>query len=225
MGSARQALTFIFDTGSSWLWIPSDACPKAQCTGTTYHYGKSSTYSATAVNQTVTYGKGQVQGYVVSDQVGLVSDGSVTATSSKFLSIFTATDISGISSDGLLGLSPTFMASASSGGELLMTSLVRTGVVSKKMFSMYLATYTKQSKIFFGGWNDTYVTAMYPADQLVNKTVSDLVCWVSLIAQNYWQVKLSTVTVSGTTNITLSYNAVVLDSGSSMIYVPTNDYN
>ena len=28
MGSQKQAMTFIFDTGSSWLWIPSDACPK-----------------------------------------------------------------------------------------------------------------------------------------------------------------------------------------------------
>jgi hypothetical protein len=72
-------MSFIFDTGSSWLWVPSDACPKSQCPGTTYHYAASSTYQASATTEKITYGKGQVQGYVVQDQVALSNSGSFTA--------------------------------------------------------------------------------------------------------------------------------------------------
>ena len=59
MGSEKQPLTFIFDTGSAWLWIPTDACPKEQCTGNRFHYGTSTTYTPYEDEKhTVTYGNG-----------------------------------------------------------------------------------------------------------------------------------------------------------------------
>lgn len=68
----------------------------------------------------------------------MTSDGTFTASSAKFLSIYYATDISGITTDGLLGLSPSFISSSSSGGELLITSLYNSGVIKKKMFGLFL---------------------------------------------------------------------------------------
>ena len=127
-------MTFIFDTGSSWLWVPSDTCPKSQCPGTTFHFGSSSSYTPTTVSEKITYGKGQVQGYIVSDSVSLTDSIALMARNSKFLSIYTASDISSVRSDGLLGLSPQFMSNGD--GELLISSLRRNGVIPRQMFTM-----------------------------------------------------------------------------------------
>lgn len=88
MGSHLQPMTFIFDTGSSWLWVPSDACPKTQCAGNTYHYGSSNNYVATTNTYTITYGKGQVKGYIVQDFVSLNSNGTLNTTKARLLSIY-----------------------------------------------------------------------------------------------------------------------------------------
>jgi hypothetical protein len=53
-----------------------------------------------------------VKGYLVSDQVSLTPNASYVARNAKFLSIYQATDISGLETDGLLGLSPKFISSA-----------------------------------------------------------------------------------------------------------------
>ncbi|CDW72166.1 eukaryotic aspartyl protease family protein [Stylonychia lemnae] len=217
-------MTFIFDTGSAWLWVPSDACPKSQCPGNQFHYGQSSTYQQTGYNETVTYGKGQVKGYVVQDQVSLTSattGSTYVAQSSKFLSIYEASDISGLISDGLLGLSPNFISSTN--GELLIASLKKSGAISKQMFALYLASTTKTSQIQFGGYDQTQVLSRYSTAEKVNKTAEDLICWVKIVSKAYWQVQLDQATVNGQA-ISIKIQKVVFDSGASLSYVPSYDY-
>ena len=77
-------MTFIFDTGSSWLWVNTDKCPTTECSGERYHYSKSSEYAETTTEEKIVYGKGQVDGMIASDTVSLFSNGASSATS-KFL--------------------------------------------------------------------------------------------------------------------------------------------
>ena len=74
--------------------------------------------------------------------------------------------------DGVLGLSPNFINSEVSGGELFIKKLNATGKISKAMFSIYLARTGTQSKMHFGGWSDTFVNAKYTTAERVNKTAS-----------------------------------------------------
>ena len=58
-----------------------------------------------------------------------------------------------------MGLSPKFMSGSNTGGELLITSLVKSSAIKKAIFSLYIATTKEQSKMFLGGYDDAYVKA------------------------------------------------------------------
>jgi hypothetical protein len=53
------------------------------------------------------------------------------------LAIYTAVDLTGLETDGLLGLSPTFV-STSNAGELYLTSLKNAGIIKGAIFAMLL---------------------------------------------------------------------------------------
>jgi hypothetical protein len=115
---------------------------------------------------------------------------------------------------------------SSDNGELFITSLRKSGAISKQMFSIYLGlSGSKQvSKMWFGGYDDSYVTAPYTADELRNKTVDDLISWMSITSKNYWQVSLNEAYV-GSNKLSLAISKVVFDSGASLMYIPSYDYN
>jgi cathepsin D len=51
-----------------------------------------------------------------------------------------------------------------------------------------------------------------------------LVSWTPIISQNYWATYLVSAKISNIT-VPLSVNAVIYDSGTSLIYMPTQEYN
>ena len=59
----------------------------------------------------------------------------------NFLSVYTATDLSTLESDGLLGLSPKTRTKGKSGMELhlLVTELYKDKAISSTIFALYLA--------------------------------------------------------------------------------------
>ena len=99
-------MSLLFDTGSSWLWVPSDDCPANQCPGNRFKNGESITFQKTGATEKITYGKGEVDGNIVTDQIHL-STSTGTINDFVFLSIYQAADLTGLEADGLLGLSPT----------------------------------------------------------------------------------------------------------------------
>lgn len=131
-----------------------------------------------------------------------------------------------MTSDGILGLSPKFMSSASSGGELLLTSLAKSGAIRNAIFGLYITYSNKQSKMHIGGWDDNYIKAAYPKGvDLTGKYAADLICWMDVNSNNYWQVSFQYVLVNGASyNFTPSVSNFVFDSGSSLSYIPASDY-
>ncbi len=113
-------MSFIFDTGSAWTWVPSQDCPDDQCPNEHYQYTKSNGYRNTGTKDAVYYGIGSVEGYVVNDDVAIANSQSAMALDVNFLSVFGATDLSGIKSDGLLGLSPRNKGTAAYNGVHLL---------------------------------------------------------------------------------------------------------
>jgi len=64
-------MTFIFDTGSAWTWLPNNDCPKTECTKRIYDYSKSSAYDKSGDEAEVFYGIGYIKGLIVNDDIAI----------------------------------------------------------------------------------------------------------------------------------------------------------
>lgn len=64
-------MTFIFDTGSAWTWIPSEDCPDNQCPNEHYRYHESNGYRDTGEIDKVIYGIGEIEGRIVNDDIAV----------------------------------------------------------------------------------------------------------------------------------------------------------
>ena len=131
-------MTFIFDTGSAWTWLPNNDCPKTECTKNIYDYSRSTAYDKTEDEAEVTYGIGYIKGTVVNDDIAIENNQKSAARDVNFLSVFHANQLDTIESDGLLGLSPKVIRQEKN-MHLLVDQLKVDGVISKAIFAMYLA--------------------------------------------------------------------------------------
>ena len=76
IGSNKQQLNFIYDTGSSWLWVPKKDCEG--CPSSNYFDSENSeTYNPQDLYLQLHYGKGSVKGYIFEDQVSLSESSTV----------------------------------------------------------------------------------------------------------------------------------------------------
>lgn len=67
-------MSFIFDTGSSWTWVPNSDC--LTCPGNHYSYAFSEDYYQSPYTKTIFYGVGSVEGYVVNDDFTVAPPGN-----------------------------------------------------------------------------------------------------------------------------------------------------
>jgi hypothetical protein len=47
--------------------------------------------------------------------------------------------------------------------------------------------------MWLGGYDESYITSGYTAAELADKTVDDLIAWMPVTSNSYWQVQLSQV--------------------------------
>ena len=80
----------------------------------------------------------------------------------NFLNVYSASKLSGLRADGLLGLSPSTNRRGSQTNEkvhLLVTELKKDGVIDKAMFAVFLGEYYRKSKstVRFGGYDQNII--------------------------------------------------------------------
>ena len=74
MGTHLQEMDFIFDTGSSWTWIPNKDCSEFDCgRNKRYNYEKSKKYEISKNEKEVHYGVGSITGYIASDSIAITN--------------------------------------------------------------------------------------------------------------------------------------------------------
>lgn len=147
------------------------------------------------------------------------------------MSVFYAKDLSTIESDGLLGLSPKSDYVSQGNTEpmhLLVNEMKVDGIISKAMFGLYLTDTASQSKIHFGGYDESIVQQAIEENQIQITDDFDGIYWMKINSKYHWQVILFEAKI-GNTSVTLEKpqvgeKSVIFDSGSSLIYIPTKEF-
>ncbi|CAD8074490.1 unnamed protein product [Paramecium sonneborni] len=201
IGTPNQQLSVIFDTGSPYLWVPSDKCSILQC-----HYSKrfqtskSSTYKNFSKSDEVEYASGNCKGFWGSDYVQLLSDGN-TRVEAKILFIYQDSGFSELQSDGLLGLSNDKEI------DNIFDLAYKKGSIKSNLFAMELKNTNEQSLFYY--------------DEIPNE-IMDNVEWVRILRKDYWTVKVLNIYVNEHPIKTGNLKEALIDSGTSLLYLPEN---
>ena len=99
-------MRLLFDSGSSWMWVPSENCPKNECVKNHYKQSSSSSFRNMKIDKEINYGKGSVKGQIVKDEIKFSSDKADPAVKMNFLLVNSAKELGSLFCDGIVGLSP-----------------------------------------------------------------------------------------------------------------------
>eukprot|EP00347_Sterkiella_histriomuscorum_P006554 403352331 len=241
LGSQQEKMTFIFDTGSSWLWAPTVECTECH-TSERYDTSISETYEKLASDPTrIVYGSGKVRGFFSQDQVCLTPGETLATciTDYRFLAVDKTQDLDRLKADGVLGLAPSSQRTRAS---LFIDELYQNGIIDNRIFAFYMAEDgqmnpedSQQSKILFGGYNSSYfqdtkyakyfnVNYSMEVSSETGKQRQVQPTWNELINTNYWSLQLVGVKL-GDKVLQLSSNVAIVDTGTSYLLMPNPDFD
>mmetsp|Transcript_23955 Transcript_23955/g.26595 ORF Transcript_23955/g.26595 Transcript_23955/m.26595 type:complete len:257 (-) Transcript_23955:375-1145(-) len=208
LGTNSESLDFVWDTGSSMLWVPLNSC--SGCPSGSTKYTAPASYVPNGVTHTINYASGSVSGNMATDDVRLLT--TLGAVNMRILGVDTASDITGLRADGIMGMSPKVSSSANA--ELFVEKLFDGGIIEKNAFGVNYRSFTDtaESEITLGG----YDTTMVANDSLFS--------WVDLKSTSHWNLELKQVYYNGN-EIDISPNLGILDTGTSLTLFETNDFN
>eukprot|EP00347_Sterkiella_histriomuscorum_P014563 403360402 len=215
LGSQKKEMTFIFDTGSSWLWAPTKDCEIFQCHPSERYDPLTSTYyKVLAVSPTsIKYGTGGAQGILSQDQVCLTSDDSSCMKDYNMLSVFQTSDLQELQADGILGLAPSNQRTKSS---VFVEELFKSGVIAERIFSFYISKGFSTSRVTFGGYDLKY-------SQTDQSGLNQTITWNNLINNNYWSLQMVQVKL-GEKILEVQSNVAIVDTGTSFLLMPSRDF-
>ncbi|KAI9506027.1 aspartic proteinase precursor [Coemansia spiralis] len=207
IGSPAQTFKVVFDTGSSNLWVPSAECSSIACFfHTKYDHSQSSSYKANGTDFSIRYGSGSLEGYLSQDTLnvgGIQIDGQQFAEATKEPGLTFAfgrfDGILGLGYDtiSVLGVVPPFY------------HMVNKKLVDEPVFSFYLTDTNKDSgdgEMVLGGYNKDHFEGELQ--------------WANVRRKGYWEVDLEKVSF-GDDEIKLDNTGAAIDTGSSLLVVPT----
>lgn len=119
---------------------------------------------------------------------------------------------SGLKADGILGLAPTTQGTAIDMIYNRYNNTTPGNGINLKVFSMAIASGGLQSRFTFGGY-----------DSLKYGRQGGSIEWHSIHGNKYWQINMSGVSI-GNSNIITSTNQVIVDSGTSYLLMPSEDF-
>ncbi|CDW71316.1 pepsinogen a [Stylonychia lemnae] len=194
VGTPATQFTFMFDTGSSVILA--------------FNYFK--WIWLPNIDCPANYAQGNVTGYLAKEHFAVDQNDLFNVTNFSFLSVFSGGDVHTMESDGLVGLGVSKIGSKQQ--DLFVQQLYQQGRIKSYGFTIFIGNQNQKSKLWLG-------TFLLP-------TTNDYgpIKWLKLTSPYHWQVALSNVIINGVAiPLTKSKNAV-LDSGTSLIYIPSGDY-
>ncbi|KAF9088184.1 hypothetical protein BGX23_007577 [Mortierella sp. AD031] len=211
LGSPPQNFTMVFDTGSSDMWVPSQACVTNVClTLVRYNNTASTTYRPEGKAFDVKYGDGShVSGVTALDTV-LIS-GTKIANQSFGLAAVDDSTIAKRGVEGVIGLG--FGAVANIKG---FSTIVETMIGRKSLTQPIVSLWMGRQRM--GGANEGSGGAVIFGGVDTTKYVGNFT-WIPIVDKSSWKIRFDGVSIAGK-NLGLSGNALI-DSGTSLIVVPS----
>jgi hypothetical protein len=210
VGTPAQDLRVIYDSGSSNLWV-SNIKPGLFSKHQYYDHSKSSTYVANGTTFDIQYGSGPVSGVYSQETISI---GGVDVEKYTFAEVDNVKGLGPAYSvghfDGICGMGLDDISV--DGVETPLRALVNSGKLDEPVFAFYLGSGGADGELTIGGVNSAHYTGDFHyvpvVDMIPGKT-------------GYWEIVLDDVQVNGK-SISSAKRGVV-DSGTSLMVVPTNE--
>lgn len=216
IGNPSQEIIVCFDTGSSDLWVPSDACQ--ECAGDErFDSTKSTTFRKERDGRfAVQYGSGKVGGKYGHDTVQIaefvITDAVIGVVNVEEESM------AKMKADGLLGMG--FDGLATFSDPPLFFSLLQQYPDVDSVFAFYLSPEPNSngSELHLGGYDEEFMKSIDAEWQLTN-VLPQFGLWT------FWRIELHSVYI-GSNSPSLCPNGCVafVDSGTSLIGIPSDLY-
>lgn len=215
LGTPPQFISVLFDTGSSYTYIPSVACDNTCSGDDRFDTSKSSSFKSLNTPITLEYGKGTTYGTLSSDTFTFGE--TLTATSLQFILANRMDDSTHALFEGLIvSYSQGFGFAVLSDGVPTFVDMLKTqGVISHRVFSFYLSNasyaideYDTESECIIGEVDLSHADG-------------DLTYIPIYGTPAYWSISLDSMSLGSKLN--LNIKVAILDTGSSLIVVPEED--
>ena len=146
IGDKYSKFNVIFDTGSNFLWIPSNNC--YNCRTYTNKFDKSLSLSTIYTNEVknITYAEGFINGTIIKDKISL-KPGKMEVNNFEIILVNNETNLNGTIADGVLGLG---IYDENEIKNSLIYSLYLSNAILSPSFSFYLTDSKKDSRVYIG---------------------------------------------------------------------------
>ncbi|XP_038685525.1 aspartic proteinase A1-like isoform X2 [Tripterygium wilfordii] len=210
IGTPPQNFNVLFDTGSTDLWVPSTKCESLACFE---HFQYNSSLSET--HKTITgpsvdvhFISAAISGFYSQDHVKV---GELVIKDQIFMEVTTETNDPFLEEkfDGLLGLG--FQEKSAGNASPLWYNMVNQSLINKPVFSFWFNCNAKdeeEGEIVFGGVDPKHYKGEHT--------------YVPVTRTGFWQFDMGDFSIySHETGICAHNCAVIVDSGASVLGVPT----
>ena len=157
LGATEKEFDCVYDTGSAWLWVPSQECTSCNKFAKHYYDCHSTSGDCEPYNtRNLDYGKGSAIAFEAKDEITF--GGNLTYPKQTFLVVSSAKDFDGMTADGIYGLGFKIM---SSNIPTFMDNFKDANLIKERKFSMYLSYYQKEilplSELIIDGYDEKYM--------------------------------------------------------------------
>jgi len=219
IGTPPQTISTCFDTGSSYIYIPSKACDSS-CSGSArFDSSQSTSFKSLGSSKKLEYGIGTTYGTLSSDTFSIGTSEGLTATGTSFVLADRMEDSSTDAYDGLVvrSIQGFAFSSLSDGVPTLVDMLKQQGAISTRVFSFYLSMTDFNS-------NQADTDSVCIIGEVDTSYASGDLTYIPLYDETgFWSVQLNSISV-GSSSIVSAVSAAMLDTGTSLMSGPESDF-
>jgi len=219
LGTPKQTVNVVYDTGSSNLWANNikEGFIHIGVRHKMYSHKKSSTYVKNGTIFKIAYGSGPVSGFYSKDLMQVGPEGKELKVQDYLFA--EVNNVKGLGPgwtfghlDGIFGLG--WKDISVDGVVTPIDALWAAHPELEKVFAFYLKNNNQDSQLVFGGVDPNHYTGEFQSTDLVEMVKGDG-------EYGYWAHALDSITI-GDKSVTSCGKAIV-DSGTSLIAAPTED--